>query len=78
MLERANFNTGTKNKIIMNLGAQMADISVSNQKANFNIGPYGDPPLLKNHNFENHSSSYLSWPKLGLEPEFNETGTFGG
>ena len=26
----------------------MADISVDNQRANFNTGPYGDPPLKIN------------------------------
>ena len=32
----------------MNLGPQMADISVDNQRANFNTGPYGNlTPLLK-------------------------------
>ena len=31
----------------MNLGPQMADISVDNQRANFNTGPYGTPPPLK-------------------------------
>ena len=29
----------------MNLGPQMADISVDNQRANSNTGPYWDPPL---------------------------------
>ena len=29
----------------MHIGPQMADISVDNQRANFNTGPYGDPPL---------------------------------
>ena len=29
----------------MKLGPQMADISVDNQRANFNTGPYGDPHL---------------------------------
>ena len=29
----------------MNLGPQMADISVDNQMASFNIGAYGDSPL---------------------------------
>ena len=29
----------------MNLGPQMADISVNNQMANFNTGPYAPPPL---------------------------------
>ena len=42
----------------MNLGPQMADISVDNQRANFNTGPYGDPPLkikiLKIRLGENH------------------------
>ena len=35
----------------MNLGPQMVDISVNNQRANFNNGPYGDPPL-KNQNLK--------------------------
>ena len=33
---------------------------------------------LKNQNFENRASTCLSWPKLGLEPKFHESGTFGG
>ena len=32
-----------KSHIFMNVGLQMADISVDNQRANFNTGPYGDP-----------------------------------
>ena len=31
----------------MNLGLQMADISVDNQRANFNTEPYGDPLKIK-------------------------------
>ena len=36
----------------------------------------GTPP--KKQNFENRASTYLSWPKLGLEPKFHDPGTFGG
>ena len=39
----------------MSLGPQKIDIIMNNKRANFNTGPYGDPP--KNQNFENQSSS---------------------
>ena len=32
-------------------------------------------PPLENQNFDNQTSSCLSWHKLGLEPKFHETGT---
>ena len=52
----------------MNIGPQMADISVDNQMAYFNTGPYkkghfftldhmGTPLPLKNQNFENWAST---------------------
>ena len=43
----------------MNLGPNMADISVDNQRANFDTGPYGDwgPTPLKNQNFKNRALS---------------------
>ena len=41
-------------QIFMNLDPQMADISVDNQRANFNTGHMGHPPTpIKNQNFEN-------------------------
>ena len=61
----------------MNLGPQMADISVDNQRANFNTGPYGDPPF-KIKVSKIGLRHVLSWPKLGIEPKCHETGTFGG
>ena len=33
-----------QSQIFMNLGPQMADITMDNKSANFNTGPYGDPP----------------------------------
>ena len=42
MLERTEKKA--KGQIFMNLGPQMADISVNNQMANFNTGPYAPPP----------------------------------
>ena len=43
----------------------------------FNTGPYGDPPL-KIKISKIGLRHVLSWPKLGLEPKFHESGTFGG
>ena len=43
----------------------------------FNTGPYGDPPL-KIKILKIGLRHVLSWPKLGLEPKFHESGTFGG
>ena len=43
----------------------------------FNTGPYGDP-LLKIKILKIGLRHVLSWPKLGLEPKFHESGTFGG
>ena len=43
----------------------------------FNIGPYGDPSL-KIKISKIGLRHVLSWPKLGLEPKFYESGTFGG
>ena len=43
----------------------------------FNTGPYGDPPL-KIKISKIGLRHVLSWPKLGLEPKFYESGTFGG
>ena len=43
----------------------------------FNTGPYGDPPLkIKISKIGLRLA--LSWAKLGLEPKFHESGTFGG
>ena len=61
----------------MSLGPQMADISVSNQMANFNTGPYGEPPL-KIKILKIGFRHVLSWPTLGLETKFHEAVTFGG
>ena len=43
----------------------------------FNTGPYGDPPL-KIKILKIGLRSDLSWPKLGLEQNLHEPGTFGG
>merc|ERR1712244_105696 len=43
----------------------------------FNTGPCGDP-LLKIKISKIGLRHVLSWPKLGLEPKFHESGTFGG
>ena len=43
----------------------------------FNTGPYGAPPL-KIKISKIGLRHVLSWPKLGLEPKFHESGTFGG
>ena len=53
----------------MSLGPQMADISVNNEMAYSNTGPYGDPPL-KIKISKIGPRHILSWPKLGLEPKF--------
>ena len=67
-------NKWAQSQIFMNLGPQMADISVDNQRANFNTGPYG----LKIKISKIGLRHVLSWPKLGLEPKFYESGTFSG
>ena len=43
----------------------------------FNTVPYGGPPL-KIKILKIGLRHVLSWPKLGLEPKFHESGTFGG
>ena len=43
----------------------------------FNTGQYGVPPL-KIKISKIGLRHVLSWPKLGLEPKFHESGTFGG
>ena len=49
---------------------------LSNIQRIFNTGPYGDPPLkIKISKIGLRSD--LSWPKLGLEPKFHDSGTFG-
>ena len=60
--------------MFMNLGPQMADISVYNQRPHFNTGPHGvgTPPPLKKLTFG--LCHVLSWPKLGLEPTFLNPG----
>ena len=67
----------------MNLCPKMADISVDNQRASFNTGPYVDltpHPPLKLNILKKGVFACLSWPKfkLGHEPKFHEAGTFGG
>ena len=52
----------------MNLGPQMADISMDNKRANFNTGPYGEIGLR-------HVSI---WSNLVLEPTFHDPRNFGG
>ena len=57
----------------------MADISVDNQRANFNTGPYGEwgPPLeIKISKIG--LRHVLIWLELGLDPQFHDPGTFGG
>ena len=54
----------------MNLGPQMADISVDNQRANFNTGPYGDPPL-KIKNLKIGFLHAREDRKIGPEPDFH-------
>ena len=54
-----------------------ADKVLSNIKRIFNTGPYGDPPL-KIKISKIGLRHVLSWPKLGLEPKFYESGTFCG
>ena len=62
----------------MHLSPQMAKIRLDNRKgAIFNTGPYGDP-LLKVKKSKIGLRHVSSWPKLGLEPKFNESGTLGG
>ena len=65
----------------MNLGLlvalENADKVLSNIQPIFNTGPYGDPPL-KIKISKIGLRHVLSWPKLGLEPKFHESGTFGG
>ena len=50
---------------------------LSNIQRIFNTGPYGDPPL-KIKISKIGLRHVLSWPKLGLEPKFHESVTFGG
>ena len=60
----------------MNLGPQMADISMNYQRANFNTGHMGGPsplPLILKIGLHH----VLSWPKLDLKPKCHEAGTFG-
>ena len=51
----------------------MADVSVNNQRANLNIGPYGTQNWIKISKIGLHH--VLSWSKLGLVPKFHDTGT---
>merc|ERR1712102_71853 len=60
------------------LYVEMAEIFEKNAKNTFfNTEPYGDPPL-KIKISKIGLRHVLSWPKLGLEPKFHESGTFGG
>ena len=65
----------------MNLGLLVAEKNVdkvlSYIQLIFNTGPYEEPPL-KIKISKIGLSHVLSWPKLGLEPKFYESGTFGG
>ena len=65
----------------MNLGLlvalENADKVLSNIEPIFNTGPYGDPPL-KIKISKIGLRHVLSWSKLGLEPKFHDTWTFGG
>ena len=62
----------------MVLGVKMAEIFEKNAKTPFfNTGPYGDPPL-KIKISKIGLRHVLSWPKIGLEPKYLESGTFGG
>ena len=62
----------------MNLGHQTADNRMNNERADFNTGPYEDPPLENKKNSKIGLRHVLSWPKIDLEPKFHEPGTFGG
>ena len=65
--------------MFINLGPQMADISVDNQRANLNTVPYGTPPPpLKIQVSKIGARHVSSWSKLGLEPKYHDPGTFGG
>ena len=61
-------------QISMNLGPQIADISVDNRRANFNTGPYRDPPwkiqILRIIISKIGLCHVLSRPKLVLEPKW--------
>ena len=59
------------------VGLENADKVLSNMQRIFNTGPYGDTPLKINI-LKIGLRHVLSWPKLGLEPQFHESGTFGG
>ena len=52
---------------------KMADISMDNQRANFNTGP---PLEIKNSKIG--IRHVLSWSKSVIEPKFHDPGTFGG
>ena len=55
----------------------MTEITANNGTREFNTGPYGQPPLkIKILKF--WLDHVLSWPKLGLEPEFHEDAPTGG
>ena len=56
----------------------MAEIFEKNTMRNpfFNTVPYGDPLKIKISKTGLHSD--LSWPKLGIEPQFHDHVTFGG
>ena len=72
------FFSATKCPSFMNLGPQMAKIRVDNRKGvNFLHWTIWGPPLkikIPKIGFRH----VLSWPKLGLESKFHESGTFGG
>ena len=53
----------------MNLGSQMADISVNNQMTNFNTGPYGKLPL-KIKILKIGLRHVLSWPVPVVAPRW--------
>ena len=59
------------------VGLENTKKNVSYIQRIFITGPYGTPPLkIKISKIGLRSD--LSWPKLGLEPKFHESGTFGG
>ena len=65
----------TKNgQIFMNISPQMADISVDNQMANSNTGPYGDlgiPPPLKIKILKISFVQAREDQKINTEPKFH-------
>ena len=77
MLERTKKEAQGQN--FMNLGPQMANISVDNQRDSFNTGTYGDwDPTPQKKVSKIGLIHVFSWPKLGVVAKCHDHRSFGG